>query len=314
MITEKVANSKVAILMSTYNGEKYVEEQIQSILNQERVDVKLIVRDDGSSDSTVEIVKNFCSKYDNVTLFAESNVGCKWSFFKLAEYASQSLKDYEYFAFSDQDDFWLQDKIRTAIDMLNEAHQSSSLLYISETVLVDKNLNKIPIVTKSKCTFRHTIEEALMIQPAPGCVMVFNKTLLNLFVKTNMSDMLLHDESLYKVCLICGGKVIFDSRAFIFYRQHENNTIGGNQSLGTRLGRWTKKFIQNNCEWSNEVKSLLHTFESEIPFETKRQMTYVATYKTNLLNRFRLIFSRKFTTGQIKINIIFRIAVLCGRF
>lgn len=314
MIIQKAVNPKVAVLMSTYNGEKYVKEQIQSILNQKGVDVKLIVRDDGSSDSTVKIVKDFCSKCNNVVLFAESNVGCKWSFFKLAEYASQSLRDYEYFAFSDQDDFWLQDKIRTAIDILNEVYQSSPLLYISETVLVDHNLNKISIMTKPKSTFRYTIEESLMIQPAPGCVMVFNKTLLDLFIKTNMNDMFLHDESLYKICLICGGKVIFDNRAFIYYRQHGNNTIGGNQSLCTRFARWTKKFIQNNCERSNEVKSLLRTFEGEIPFEIMRQMVYVATYKTNLLNRLRLIFSRKFVTGQVKINLIFRIAVLCGRF
>ena len=99
---------KVAILMSTYNGEKYLDEQIGSILAQEGVDVTLYIRDDGSSDRTAEIIKYYCKRYHNVSFTQGENLGVGNSFMQLV-YDAKDV--YDYYAFADQDDIWLRDKL-----------------------------------------------------------------------------------------------------------------------------------------------------------------------------------------------------------
>ena len=99
---------KVNILMSTYNGEKYIEEQIQSILNQEEVIIKLYIRDDGSTDNTVKIIESF--NKENIVLFKMSNIGWKKSSLELTKLVE--YHDDEYYAFSDQDDVWKKIKFQ----------------------------------------------------------------------------------------------------------------------------------------------------------------------------------------------------------
>lgn len=114
---------KVNILMSTYNGEKYIEEQIQSILNQEEVIIKLYIRDDGSTDNTVKIIESF--NKENIVLFKMSNIGWKKSFLELTKLVE--YHDDEYYAFSDQDDVWKKNKISIAINYLEEKKSSSQI-------------------------------------------------------------------------------------------------------------------------------------------------------------------------------------------
>ena len=115
---------KVAILMSTYNGEKYLDEQIGSILAQEGVDVTLYIRDDGSSDRTAEIIKYYCKSYHNVSFTQGENLGVGNSFMQLV-YDAKDV--YYYYAFADQDDIWLPEKIKMAADKIKESKRP--LLY-----------------------------------------------------------------------------------------------------------------------------------------------------------------------------------------
>ena len=95
--------------MSTYNGEKYIREQLDSILAQENVDVSILIRDDGSKDATLSILDEY-SKRDNLSYYVDSrNLGACNSFIDLIWHVSL---DYDYYALSDQDDFWLKDKFK----------------------------------------------------------------------------------------------------------------------------------------------------------------------------------------------------------
>ncbi|EKU91881.1 glycosyltransferase [Bacteroides oleiciplenus] len=303
----------VAVLMSTYNGGSFLHDQIQSIFQQNEVNVELIIRDDGSKDSTLNIINEFCNHSTNLNLFKGVNIGCKKSFFELARYASQNLTSCEYFAFSDQDDVWFPDKLSSAIKKLEALSEKSPNLYTCRTLLVDSELKPL-FVKKSKTAFRGTVEEAVMFQPSPGCVMVFNKVLLDLYVKINIDEMLLHDDSLYKTCLICGGNVVYDDKEHMYYRQHSNNTIGGNQSSFRRYKRWLRMFFDSKCERSNAIKSLLLTHDNDIPLDIKKRIVCVVNYKKKYTERIKLLFSPRFVTGQLCINVIFKISVLFGRF
>ena len=131
---------KVMVLMSTYNGEKYLREQIDSILGQTGVSVKLLIRDDGSKDNTVEIVKQYCKENDDIKLVEGKNVGFAESFMELV-YRANLYSDISYFAFSDQDDVWLNDKLISAIHMLEGIHEKNAPnLYFSTARAVDKDL------------------------------------------------------------------------------------------------------------------------------------------------------------------------------
>lgn len=113
----------VSVLMSTYNGAKYIREQIDSILNQKDVNVELLIRDDGSSDNTAEICKEYQKKNTNIRFYQGENIGVGKSFMELLKKAPEA----DYYSFSDQDDVWLEDKLSRAVKMIKIAECSREL-------------------------------------------------------------------------------------------------------------------------------------------------------------------------------------------
>ena len=130
----------VQVVMSTYNGEKYLKEQIDSILSQEGVDVRLYIRDDGSSDRTTDILASY-QEHKNVKIEKGNNLGFAKSFLTALDECDEA----DYYAFSDQDDVWEKDKLSTAIEILEEESQSTPLLYCSALQRVDENLNPLHV-------------------------------------------------------------------------------------------------------------------------------------------------------------------------
>ena len=110
-----MADKKVAIIMSTYNGEPFIRQQLDSILNQTYKNIELVVRDDGSKDKTVEIIKEYQEKYENIKFFQGENLGFVKSFFELLK-----LTEADYYSYADQDDIWIENKIEPAVNSLNK--------------------------------------------------------------------------------------------------------------------------------------------------------------------------------------------------
>ena len=108
--------NKICVLMSTYNGDKYIIEQIESILNQKKVNVELLIRDDGSTDKTLEILEEYSKKYKNLKYYSGQNLKTARSFMDLLFRAGE----YEYYSFSDQDDVWDLDKLTVGISYLKD--------------------------------------------------------------------------------------------------------------------------------------------------------------------------------------------------
>ena len=113
-------NKKVAILMSTYNGEKYLKEQIESLLAQTYGNIEIYIRDDGSKDNTIKIIKNYKEKYNNIVLKEGKNIGFINSFFELLNLCN----DADYYAYCDQDDVWMNDKIERAVKFLGKTDEN----------------------------------------------------------------------------------------------------------------------------------------------------------------------------------------------
>lgn len=217
--------NKVAVVMSTYNGEKYIIEQIESILAQKDVEIYLYVRDDGSSDGTQKILTEYSQKYDNITVDFGCNVGVGNSFMN-ALYAVPDL--FDYYALADQDDIWCEDKLIQAIGMLQS---SGKVLYASNQENVDESGNSLGLRYDENTDIRLDPFHIILRNKIAGCTMVFTRGLFEKLVAKNSrpSNELLynriHDVWIAAAASVCGG-IVYDERSFIKYRQHGNNVVG----------------------------------------------------------------------------------------
>ena len=131
-----VREEKVQILMSTYNGKKYLKEQMDSLLSQTYKNIEILVRDDGSSDGTGEILETYQKQHSNVRVYLQENIGLVDSFFWLLEQS-----DAGYVAFCDQDDIWKPEKIERAVEKLEQV--KGPALYCGNKMLVDADLKEL---------------------------------------------------------------------------------------------------------------------------------------------------------------------------
>ena len=209
----------VIVLMSTYNGEKYLKEQIESILSQS-VPVEIVVRDDGSTDSTQQILDEY-SKKGKLTWYSGNNLGPGKSFFSLVQDAPFA----DYYAFADQDDVWCNTKVESGIIKLTQLPANVPSLYCSAFTPVDSSL--LPIVCKEEQKTKPlTLGNALLENIAPGCTYIFNRKAIEAFRKYKMDYITIHDWDLYRIVMALGGNVVYDDEPHILYRQHGNNAIG----------------------------------------------------------------------------------------
>ena len=221
--------NNIAVLMSTYNGEKYIIEQLDSILNQEKVDVELYIRDDGSTDGTINILKEY-ALMDNVHVSFENNVGVIRSFEKLILYAP---KGYSYYAYADQDDVWYSDKLITGIQsieeyLINNTPDKKAVLYCCNQNCVDNNgrflYKRLP---DNYDLIQPNIMDTFLDSYYSGCSMVMNKLLLDNIQYTykiaGKSLRVLHDVWTITVAQATGC-VIYDPIPKMDFRRHDNNT------------------------------------------------------------------------------------------
>ena len=214
---------KIVVLMSTYNGELYLREQIDSILSQKDIELYLKVRDDGSTDSTVEILNEYAQK-GKLTFSMGENCGVGNSFMKLL-YETEG--QFDLYAFSDQDDIWLPNKLICAAKKLQE--QKGPVLYASNQRLVDGNGKYLGLryMTPPSCDYH----QILCANQLSGCTMVFNRELFLLLKdkKRRPTQELLrnriHDVWVAMVASI-SGSIFWDEESYILYRQHEKNVVG----------------------------------------------------------------------------------------
>lgn len=272
-----MSNRKVAVLLSAYNGEKFIREQINSLLAQEGVDVTICVRDDGSSDSTTQILQEYADK-GQIQLEVGKNVGFVLSFRELVANAPKS----DYYAFCDQDDVWLPHKLKNAVDALEQEDNSIPLLYYTSLTVVNEKLEQI--VDKS-CgyideTDPNVFQNALLNTGANGCTEVFNNATREAFLRVPKHCIIGHD---YSVNTIASGlgKVIFSRDSQILYRQHANNAFGYFSGGIKILWRSLKAFFCNEMKRLRfrEAMTFNYVFYDELSPDKKEFIDLMTQYK-----------------------------------
>lgn len=227
VLQEKVT---VAILMATYNGAIYLEEQIKSILSQTYSNWLLYIHDDGSSDATVQIINDYCDKFPDKIVYMKDehqHRGAADSFLWMLKQVNA-----DYYMFADQDDVWLPNKIQNAMNIMLDLEKNNSLsipiLYHTDLVVVDSELNTI---SSSLWRFSHLlniIDNPLLYSInniVTGCTMLINKQCKNVLLFED-KDVLMHDYWILLYVLKNKGVVYSNYKADILYRQHGNNVLG----------------------------------------------------------------------------------------
>lgn len=223
---------RVAILMSTYNGEQYLGEQIQSIIEQTYSNWHLYIRDDGSKDNTTNIIKLYADKDDRITFFNEKkiqNVGVVKSFMELLE-----KTDADFYMFSDQDDFWLPDKITDTLKcMVKQPYQQMPICIHSDLKVVNESLQGANRMNGNLVW--HDFYHLMFRNCVTGCTMMINQSLKieaeNAHI--NLSKIYMHD---WWLALIASafGKVVYLDKATVLYRQHGDNVMGSYETRSLR--------------------------------------------------------------------------------
>lgn len=240
---------KVAVVMSTYNGEKYLREQLDSILSQKGVEVVLYVRDDGSSDGTKEILNEYTEKHENIHVDFAQNVGVGNSFMN-ALYATPDT--FDYYAFADQDDIWCEDKLYEAAKLLKK---SGKYLYGSNQECVDKDGNSLGLRYDENSKIHLTPESILSVNTIAGCTMVLTNDFYKILTDDNkrpepsLLENRIHDVWLAMIASVYDG-IVYDERSYIKYRQHENNVVGASKDgfvkgLKRRFKKLSNKELRN---------------------------------------------------------------------
>ena len=278
----------VLVLMSTYNGEKYLKKQIDSVLNQKNIEVNIQVRDDGSTDGTIRILEEY-QKNNKLKWYSSANMGPAKSFLDLL-YTS-SLK-YDYYAFCDQDDYWKEDKLYKAVKKLEDFGEKPAL-YHCELEIVDESLNYIK--TTTNCNKTKFIDQTLMVFYIPGCTMVFNNCLMKKVQerKPEYNSITMHDCWLYYICLGIGGHIISDENAYIQYRQHGNNVIGARRiSVKKKIQMICK---QNGSPRAKMIEKIIELYGQDMEREMFLKYKKFASYPKSIKEK--IYFIKKSTGG-----------------
>ena len=215
--------------MSTYNGERFLREQLDSILSQEGVEIILWVRDDGSKDNTCQILSDYAAKHKNIEWKACENVGFVKSFSALVRMAADSDSNADYFAFADQDDIWMPQKLATACKALATKDDSKPNLFTSNSMQVDAEGHELePFHKGPEPKFRKG--NVLVFGTEQGCSMVFNRKAVEIYTEHEPS-LTWHDRWMYHICYFLGS-VTYDHQPLFYYRRHEKNALANNKAGG----------------------------------------------------------------------------------
>lgn len=296
----------VQILMSTYNGEKYLRAQLDSILEQDYPNMSILIRDDGSTDMTIEILKEYSNRYDCLSFYQGENIGVIKSNFDLMKNANPTA---DYYALSDQDDYWMKHKISKAVYSLKKLDKNKPLLYCGKTILTDKDLNELNVKIKYP-EIRPNFYNALIENICTGCTAVFNKKLLDMVINNIPDFTVMHDWWLYLIASSF-GQVYYDHESFIFYRQHGLNVVGARTNYWKEFKTRLRNYKNNRGKIHRQLEEYYKAFHKQIPDE--QLVLDLLDAKKVIRKRFS-IFKSGLLFRQRKIdNFIYNILLLIGQ-
>ena len=250
-------SATIQILMATYNGERFVETQLESILAQTFTNFELLVSDDCSTDATRDILQRFASADERVRLVDSGRRfgGARDNFLWLLAQATAP-----YVAFCDQDDLWLPDKVELGLKTLHELEgtwgKGAPLLVFSDVAVAAEDLSIIDpsFLSYSGLNPKHSGLARLLVQNlAPGCTVITNRALYHdvLRIPEDVSPVIMHDWWLMLAASAL-GHIGFVDKPTMLYRQHAHNSVGAEKesalSILGRIGTYAERLVPTSAQ------------------------------------------------------------------
>ena len=300
----------VTVILSTFNGSAFLQEQLNSLYAQTHPNIKILARDDGSTDTTRHILERAQADGRITVLADHENLGAAASFFRLLQAAATGA---DYVAFCDQDDVWLPEKISRAIAALATIRNGRAAAYYSRLDIVDATLTPIrSTALPVKIGFGNALVENICV----GCTMVLNRHAIDLVCENLPANVLIHDWWCYLV-LSCFGEIVFDRDAHIKYRQHGENVFGAAAGRMDRLTRNVRRFATggNGRDWQSEqAKEFLLTFGDRIPVDQLRVLRLFVEAKSAFWRRVGLALSNDIWRQRRVDDLLWRLLILMNRY
>lgn len=266
---------KVNILLSTYNGEKYLVSQLDSLLAQTYRNITIYVRDDGSRDGTRDILQRYAQKGSVVVLndVEHKNLGYMESFWRLLRESGQA----DYYAFCDQDDIWLPTKVELGIKALERENAKLPLLYSSSFAYCDENMNLegYPAPMKVPIQFK----DVMFYTPAFGFTIIINKVLRDIALSAKCLKGIPHDGWCQKIAASM-GKIVYDTAQTAKYRRHSETVTYVSSKKAKMISQWIKNDILG--VGLSEFRFVLKRFYEEYADRLEESdLRYLCTFMEN---------------------------------
>ncbi len=249
------ANGKVQILLSTYNGEEYIREQLDSILAQSYPDVDILARDDGSKDDTFVILKEYEELHSNIRVYQGENIGVNRSFFELLK---KSDKKAAYIGFCDQDDYWLPQKIEQAVKQLKRL--KGPALYCGAKTLVDENLEILK--NQQNAHVNPGFGNAVIESICSGCTTLMNRELVEILIRRLPENVIHHDWWCYMAAAYLGS-MYYDEQSYIYYRQHQGNEVGASGSAIAQIRAKARDLKKRHGDLKKQLSDFKRFYHTE---------------------------------------------------
>lgn len=292
---------KIAVLLSTYNGEKYLKEQIDSILSQSHKDLILYIRDDGSSDNTKNILKNYALKDSRITIDFSQNIGYTRSFFEMLK-----VVEADAYAFCDQDDSWMIDKLEIANRSLEQTRIPT--LWFSNANICDGNLS---YVSKGSKEHLLSFSNSLFMNVTQGMTMVINRYARDQIIKSLPQNIMYHDWWFYKVSSAFGN-IVFEERVLVNYRRHGNNASELSYNKRLKIKNMIFRIFKTDMysRTKTENKQFKELFYDELNEQNKEIIVLFTEY--SLSNRLKKFFYPHRLKKSVLDELVLRLFLLGG--
>lgn len=307
-------NFSIAIMMATYNGESYIAEQLDSIINQTNNNWTLFIHDDNSTDNTFDILVEYQKRYgDKIVIITDKTViggSSEKNFAAIHKWVSENYK-FDYYMFSDQDDYWYEFKIEETLNKMQEieGEKISPILIHTDLEIVNKHLDNLG---DSFFEYRalnpeiHDLNHLLIQNNVTGCTMMWNDT-LNQLLDLTSDSVVMHD---WWIALVAAafGQIACLNKATIKYRQHGKNVVGATKV--NTVGFIFKRLVGNAHvkETLNlaffQAESFLQIYNHKLgKAESNLIKSFIEIPYKRKITKIRIIFKNKFLK-QGKIQII----------
>ena len=298
----------VAILMATSNGEQFIQEQIESILNQKNVNVHFYISDDGSTDKTLNIVNDYFKQYPD-QFKKLYQVRFKHPARNFLSMFNKIPDSYDYYAYADQDDVWLEDKLENAIDKIKQGHA----LYCGRTENVNKKLETIGY--SPLFSFPPIFKNAIVQSIAGSNTMVFNHDIFKLLTQSFDFPVPMHDWWTYILTTFAGYSVYYDPIPKVLYRQHDHNFNGSNIGVRNTLNRVFFGLVGRYQHWNNLNEQNLINFidigtrenlKTFYQFQFLRKKSYFMNFNLGYINRIGVYRQTVFGNWMLKLSLLLK--------